>query len=211
LLLLIALLPFALAVWQWQRGQERAATLAQFDQLTRHGVLALVKLPLDAYPGWQPVRLHGQVVGPAILLNNVYRDDQPGVRVIQAMKLPDNSAVLVERGWLPVARAGESLSPLSGELIGRWLPMRQHFTLPGAVHGVAGRVDALDTVELAAQLGVPLRQGLVALNRVELPLLALPSRPPFSPQRHYAYALQWLLLGFCLCAAAIVLWRRRHV
>ncbi|MDN0074671.1 SURF1 family protein [Crenobacter sp. SG2303] len=210
LLSLIALLPFALAVWQWQRGQERAATLVQFDQLTRHGVLALAELPLDAYPGWQPVWLRGQAVGPVILLNNVYRDDQPGVRVIQVMKLADNSAVLVERGWLPVARAGESLPPLSGEQTGRWLPMPQHFTLPGAVHGVAGRVDVLDTVELATRLGVPLRQGLVALSQVEPPLAALPSRPQFSPQRHYAYALQWLLLGLCLCAAAITLWRRRH-
>jgi len=209
-LLLLALLPFALAVWQWQRGQERAATLAQFDQAARQGALALAELPLDAYPGWQPVWLRGRVVGAVILLNNVYRGDQPGVRVLQAMRLVDNSAVLVERGWLPAARVAEPMPPLPGELAGRWVPLPQHFTLPGAVRGAAGRVDDLDTVELAAQLGVPLRQGIVALDRVEPPLLALPSRPPFTPQRHYAYALQWLLLGFCLCAAAIVLWRRRH-
>lgn len=206
--MLLAGLPCFLSVWQWQRGEVRAAQLAAFDAAGRRPATALLARPLPAAPDTSQVRLHGYAVGAPMLLANSLRDGRPGVRLLVPVALADGSAVLVDRGWLAEAQAGVRLPPLPAELDGRWMPLPQRFTLPGAVSGAGGRVDAVDPVQLAKRLGRPLRAGVVVLGQTATPLQPWPARPPFDPRRHYGYALQWLLLGLCLITGSVLLWRR---
>lgn len=205
---LLAGLPCLLSVWQWQRGEVRADQLAAFDTAGQHPAVTLPARPVGAVPDMSRVQLHGDVVAPPLLLANSLRDGRPGVRVLVPVALADGSVVLTDRGWLAEAQAGSTLPPLPTELDGRWMPLPQRFTLPGAVRGAQGRVDAIELAQLAKRLGRPLRAGVVVLGQTAAPLQAWPARPPFDPRRHYGYALQWLLLGLCLITGSVLLWRR---
>ncbi|MBI3144783.1 MAG: SURF1 family protein [Pseudogulbenkiania sp.] len=205
---LLAGLPWLLSVWQWQRGEVRADQLAAFDTAGQRPAAALLARPTRAVPDMSRVRLHGQPVAAPLLLANTLLDGRPGVRVLVPVALADGSAVLVDRGWLADTQAGLTLPPLPAELDGRWLPLPPRFTLPGAVSGTHGRVDAIDPAQLASRLGRPLRSGVVVLGQTAAPLHPWPARPPFDPRRHYGYALQWLLLGLCLITGSVRLWRR---
>lgn len=207
-LALLAALPCLLSVWQWQRGEVRAAQLAAFDAAGRRPATALLARPVQAAPDTSRVRLRGQPVAEPVLLANSLRNGRPGVRVLVPLALADGSAVLVDRGWLADAQAGRALPPLPSELEGHWMPLPQRFTLPGAVRGAWGRVDTVDPAQLARRLGRPLRAGVVVLGQAAAPLQAWSARPPFDPRRHYGYALQWLLLGLCLITGSALLWRR---
>lgn len=207
-LALLAGLPWLLSVWQWQRGEVRADQLAAFDAAGQRPAVTLLTRPVRAVPDMSRVRLHGQAVSASLLLANTLLASSPGVRVLVPVALADGSAVLVDRGWLADTQAGLTLPPLPAELDGRWMPLPQRFTLPGAVSGTQGRVDAIDPAQLASSLGRPLRSGVVVLGQTVSPLRPWPARPPFDPRRHYGYALQWLLLGLCLITGSVLLWRR---
>ncbi|SMF34868.1 SURF1 family protein [Pseudogulbenkiania subflava] len=207
-LALLAGVPGLLSVWQWQRGEVRSAQLAAFDAAARRPAELLQTRALSAVPDMSRVQLHGRPAAASLLLANSLLEGLPGVRVLVPLALADGSAVLVDRGWLADAQAGTPLPPLPARLDGRWMPLPQRFTLPGALRGTQGRVDDVDPVQLARRLGRPLRGGVVVLGETTAPLQVWPARPPFDPRRHYGYALQWLLLGLCLIAGSVLLWRR---
>ncbi|WP_243729316.1 SURF1 family protein [Paludibacterium purpuratum] len=207
-LLLAAGLTFGLALWQWQRGADKARLIARFaahaDRVQR------LPAVLGADPDMRRVRLSGQPLGAALLLENSLLDDgRPGVRVLQPYRLADGRAVLADRGWLADGGATPGAPVLSGA-DGRWMPAPRRFTLPGALVAAVGRVDAIDWPGLRSRLGLPLYAGVVVLGQAPAPLVPWPARPDVDPARHDAYALQWLLLSLGLLAAAVRHVRRRR-
>ncbi|WP_245622687.1 SURF1 family protein [Gulbenkiania indica] len=207
-LFLLALLPFALAVWQWQRGESRSALLSAYEAAATLPAVPLVSLGPHAVPDGRPVALMGRPAGAPLWLDNSLQAGRPGVRLWQPWLLPDGTAVVVDRGWLPAQDATQRLPPLTGPLEGQWVPLPQRFLLDGARRAAEGQIDALDAQALAERLGRPLRPGLVVLTTAVRPLVPSPVRPPFDPARHYGYAVQWLLMGLALTVAAFIFWRR---
>ncbi|WP_231879840.1 SURF1 family protein [Crenobacter luteus] len=205
---LLAVLPFLLAFWQWQRAESRAEVLARYETASHAPAGALPADPA-AEPDYRRVAVAGQAVGPALWLTNAWLGREPGLRQFQAFRLADGSTLLVELGWQPQHASRRALGLPDGAT-GRWLPLPARLTLPGARLAYEGLTDAIDPVGLAERLGQPLRAGVVTLENPPGPLRPRPTRPPFSPDRHYAYALQWLLIGLCLVVGCAVLGRRRH-
>ena len=145
--------------------------------------------------------------GPVILLANSLLDAQPGARVLQAVRLGDGSMLLLDLGWLAQGKALPSvvLPPFPA---GQWLPWHARWTLPGAQAGTAGQVDALDMAALQHRYPGHWRNGVLALQAPLPGLRPWPVQPPISAQRHFAYAVQWLLLGGCLAWQGLR-WSRR--
>ncbi|RXZ44069.1 SURF1 family protein [Crenobacter cavernae] len=206
---LLALLPFALAVWQWQRGESRAALLASYEAATRAPVGAL-PADLQQRPDYRRVTVAGRPAGAPLWLANAWLGREAGVRQFQPLGLADGSVILIELGWLPANAPHRTIALPDTPLTGRWLPLPARYTLPGARIVNSGVTDAIDPATLAEGFGQPLRAGVVALERPPAPLKAWPTRPSFEPDRHYAYALQWLLIGLCLIVGCIALGRRRN-
>lgn len=200
-------LTLILAVWQYQRGSSRAALLQQYELAAQQAARPITQL--HGQPAGQRVSLSGVPAGSVLLLQNSYQNQVAGVRVIQPLRLDDGSTLLVDRGWL-ADRQSAMLPPWpGGQMTARWLPLPQRFVLPGALLTTAGRTDGLDGQLLAARYP-NLRPGLALLEHPLAPLQPWPVKPAWQPQRHYAYAVQWLLMSICL-AICLIRYRRSHV
>ncbi|GGY15483.1 SURF1 family cytochrome oxidase biogenesis protein [Paludibacterium paludis] len=208
LLLAMALLPFFLSAWQWRRAEARTAALAAYDAAARRAPVPVLSLPAEHLPQGERVSLAGPVVGAPAWLDNVTLNERHGALLLYPVRLADHSIILVAPGWVETGRP-IALPPLPAALTGRWVGVPRHFTLPGAVAGSSGRVDALDAHELSRRLGGVVRPGVVALDAAPAPLATWSPRPPYDPSRHAGYALQWLLMGGCLMAAGFYRLRRR--
>lgn len=209
-LLLLAVVPLMLALWQYQRGQARSAQLAVYEQATLAPRLPLLQVWQTQQPQGQPVWLMINAQRPSVRIANALLHGQPGVREWQPVQLAGGQWVVLDRGWLarPAAMVQQPL-PV-GHVDGRWVVRPTPFLLDGARVGVSGDVDALDWAALAASLPGPLLPGLVVMDPVQRPYTPWPTRPPFDPQRHYAYAVQWLLLAACIVLLAWRAGRRKN-
>ncbi|WP_174872910.1 SURF1 family protein [Vogesella oryzae] len=209
-LLLLALLPLALAVWQYRRGEQRSAQLAAFERAANLPARHLAEIARDAAPNGQRVWLTARSSAPSLRVAGAVLNGRDGVRELQAVRLIDGSWVVIDRGWLPRPVGIMSLPLPTGRLSGRWVVRPSPYLLSKARIGIDGEVDALDWKALAASLPGPLRDGLVVLEPTLRPYTTWPVQPGFDPQRHYAYALQWLLLAGCVVIGALVMMRRQH-
>ncbi|WP_159075965.1 SURF1 family protein [Microvirgula aerodenitrificans] len=206
--MMVAAACLALAGWQWQRGQRQAAADMQLAARAVHAPVMLDELPADtgAWIG-RRVTLVGRVVSPPILLDNVTRNGQPGWRVHELLELADGRSVLVVRGFADRA-ARDALPAGAGRVDGRlaaWPGVRR--VLDGPDH--AGDVwQALPPAALAAAYRVRLAPLSLIADRTDPPLQPLDTMAGrgMTPDRHYAYALQWALLAIAalaVCAALV--------
>lgn len=196
--MVIALLPFVLSLWQVLRGVEKASWEDALAASQTRPPQIMQSLPADAAPGWQSVRLgRAAPLGEPVLLDNSLLEGKPGYRVLQPAALADGSRVLLDLGWLAEGRPVPPWRP-GRDVSGLWQPWHERFVLGGARVGAAGVVDRLDRQALMARWPGVWRAGVVALNP-QAGMTVWPEEPPLSSVRHYGYALQWALLGLCLC------------
>ncbi len=197
------LLPFVLSLWQWQRGITRSAELAAVEAAALQSPQAMTAADPLATADRRRVRVEGRVVGDVLLWQGTGLGGRPDYRVWLPVSLSDGSMVMVDAGRVaPDGRLPVLPQHVYGN--GRWQPWPQLLTLSGARLGHQGVVDAPSREVLVSRYGTSLRAGVVVLEVPLAGLLASPFKPAFDPQRHFAYALQWLLLGVLLLAPA---WR----
>ncbi|WP_434632344.1 SURF1 family protein [Chromobacterium sp. CV08] len=211
-LLAITLLPYALAVWQWQRGQDKEVLLRSLTSAMSVAPVGLVYREAEPPPGFTRVRLiDAEPAGPVIELRNSYMAGQSGRRILQPWRQGvDRSMVLLDLGWAVDGARLPAFRPDQIEPQGYRVPTPHHFVLSGAVKGTSGPVDEIDEPGLRRRYPGHWFQGVVVLESSPEPLLHWPVVPEFMPDRHYAYAVQWLLLGVCLSGLCWLMWRRRH-
>ncbi|WP_225547178.1 SURF1 family protein [Chromobacterium violaceum] len=211
-LLVINLLPYVLAVWQWQRGQDKEVLLRSLTSAMSVAPVGLVYREAEPPPEFTRVKLsRAEPAGPVIELRNSFMAGQSGRRILQPWRQGDDrSLVLLDLGWLVDGARLPALRPEQILSQGYRMPTPHHFVLSGAVRGSEGPVDAVDESALRRRYPGHWFQGVVVLENSPAPLLHWPVVPEFMPDRHYAYALQWLLLGVCISGASWLMWRRRH-
>lgn len=198
----------ALGVKQLDRAAEKRAHLAEF---TRAGTaIELTRLPADM-PRFQRVTARGHYDAThQFLHDNRVHENVPGVHVLTPLVLADGSAVLVNRGWLPLDLArrklpavgvGSEPRTLSGLIDD--LP-RTPIELPArSGSGWPKLVQYPRMQALAALLDRELRPRVILLDPWEPDGYVRDWQPPGAPPaRHVAYAVQW----FAFAAAAIVIW-----
>lgn len=158
------------------------------------------------------VRLRGRwIVERTVYLDNRPMNGRTGFYAVTPMRLPDGSAVLVQRGWVARDAADRTRiavpPPPAGEV---GLLARVALTLPrlyqiGAAGSGAIRQN-LDIDPYARETGLPLRPlALVQEDDANLPpdgLLRQWPLPAVDVHKHYGYALQW----FALCALTLGLY-----
>ncbi|HEY5559025.1 MAG TPA: SURF1 family protein [Steroidobacteraceae bacterium] len=206
---IVAALAFsALGNWQLGRAQEKRALAADFARETP--AIDLRALAGDA-PRYQRVIAHGSYDNERqFLLDNMSHAGQAGVLVLTALRLADGSAVLVNRGWLPLDPAREALPEVavtagprtvSGRLDD--LP-RPTIRLDAPQAGGWPRLVQYPRIEeLSAMFGRELHPRVILLDA------ALPDGyvrewavPGATPDRHLGYAVQW----FAFAALAVAIW-----
>jgi surfeit locus 1 family protein len=220
LLAAVGVLCLLLGRWQWQRAGESRAATEQFGVAA--GRAALTDPPLDSEGvRYQRLKVHGAYV-PArqFLLDNIVEGGQAGYEVLTPFRTSESGRwLLVNRGWLPAAPDRRVLPDVridDGErdVVGRIDRLPRPGLKLGA-GGSAAQADALTVLsyptaeELSERLGRAVYPYQLLLDATEPGGFARDWRPAgLGPERHLAYAGQWLLFACGAVAGAVaIVWR----
>jgi surfeit locus 1 family protein len=218
-LVLIGVLFASLGAWQLRRAETSRETRAQFDGGSGEAVLAALPPELDGATRFRKVELRGEYVErPQFLLDNMLHDGAAGYHVLTALRVAGRSEhLLVNRGW--VATGGDR----------RVLP---DVAVDGEARSVSGRLERLPRPGLRLGASSEASDGQEDVVVLQYPTAAELARrldgavydyellldagapdgyvrewqaPGVAPERHIAYAGQWLALAIGAVAAAIVM------
>ena len=215
-LLALAALFAWLGAWQLTRAETSRAALAQFASGAEDRALASLPLVLADDLRFRRVEIDGEYVAERqFLLDNMLHEGAAGYQVLTALRVPGtDKRVLVNRGWVPAGdRAVLPDVAVSGgarTMMGRL----EHLPRPGmrlgeqaADHGEAVVVLQYPTAaDLAQRLGAPVYDFELLLDpAAEDGYVRDWKAPGMAPERHLAYAGQWLALCLGALATAIVI------
>ncbi len=210
-LLPLVLLFAGLGTWQLHRATQKTVLEQQF--------LVAQSMPLaEALQGdnrFAQVQADGHYdTQRHVLLDNQVWHGHAGVYVFTPFYLPGGSAILVNRGWLPMPPDRRTLPRVATPAQDIVLRGRLNTApVPGRKLGPADQLDNshwpqlvtyLDIADISAALGTALDQKIVQLSPGETSgFKGREWQPVFlTSKRHRAYAFQW----FALSMACIVLW-----
>ncbi len=219
--LLIAVTCVALGIWQIARLHQKQ----QFNAAVRAG-LAAAPAPLGTLlpPGTDPdaVRYRRAEatgtydVGREIVLYGRSRAGEAGNHLLTPLVLDDGSAVIVDRGWVPVSVStpgSTDAAPPLGSVRVDGVLFRSEGDPPGPVGTVSPGETTLARIDLEriqAQLPYPIAPVYLLLQtqspaqRSSFPVPA--TLPRLSEGPHLGYAIQWFtfatvaLIGFVVLA-----------
>lgn len=208
----------ALGTWQiarlHQKQQLNAAVRAGLAESPRPlGDLVSAEIDPDAvrfrrvtatgiYDPDNQVELYGRTQG-----------GRPGSHLLTPLVTDDGSAVIVDRGWIPLGLDPSEETPPVGQVEVQGVLFASEGDPPGQVGAATARADTMARVDLAriqAQLPYRIAPVFVLLQERattgpgELPLPA--PLPQFGEGPHLSYAVQWFtfatiaLVGFAIVA-----------
>ncbi|ASK33153.1 hypothetical protein CEK62_21705 (plasmid) [Alcanivorax sp. N3-2A] len=215
----------SLSWWQWQRAGEKRAWLADQRAKAASAPVALERAAAMDQPQHQPVRVGGELdnAHPVLLDNRTYQG-RAGYYLLSPLRTPGGRWVLVNRGWLPAAASRDTLPPVpavsgpvtvSGTV---YVPPANALVLkniPLPENQWPLRVQKVDFAAIGARLGVELSPFEIRVSPdhplgdgAPLPRPWHETDATISPQRHIAYAIQWLALGLASVVVFILASRR---
>ncbi len=214
--LLVLPLLLTLGFWQLDRARQKAELQEAFAEQVQQPPASLVEVnPTDPASRYRRVIATGWYDGVhQLLLDNQVRDGQPGYHVLTPLHLTDGSAILINRGWLPLGASRRELPDVSVTAepvtVRGWLAQPAN---PGLRLGDAAGGDLkwprviphVDYLRLAILLGYPLRPAVILLEPGTSAGYGRDWQPRFGgygPERHQGYAVQW----FALAAALLILY-----
>jgi len=205
-------------VWQLSRAQAKLANEALVAQRGALPPLAGADLARDAAAGEQQWQRHISLSGqwePAhtVFLMNRTMDERAGFYVMTPLRLPDGSAVVVQRGWIARDDAHPMKPPAlptpagTVTLAGHVAPWPSHWIDIG--HAAGGPVrQNLEAIPYAAETGLSLRPVTVVEDATPANAGDGLRRDWPSPvggvsvATNYGYAVQW----FGMSVAFLGLW-----
>ena len=216
--LLGAVLLMSLSAWQWRRADEKALWLQQQASVSRkQDAWSDARLALQWQAG-QKVRLAGHFDPECrVALDNQPALGQTGYQLHQLFRLDAGGrAILVNLGWLPSDRQGGPAVPQAlneREIVMGDLQKPARFFTAGDGEKLNGlwRVGRIDLQEWGQRCRTRLLPWVVRLSPQAGYGYHRDWQPSASqqmgPDKHRAYAFQWLALAitWCLCW-----WRLQH-
>lgn len=220
--LLLPLL-LALGAWQLQRGAQKSALQAEW---TTQAALPPLHIgpgdlsDLRTAPGRRLLVRGDWDTRRQILLDNQVVGGQAGYQVYTPLRLADDQAVLVNRGWLPGGARRDvapdvHLVPRATLVAGSAAPPPSPGPLAQQAMDVTLgddllRVQHLDIEALSQRLGLKLAPWTLRLDPAAPDgYLRHWQAPGLGAERHRAYALQWFLFAVLLIGLYVGLNLRR--
>lgn len=218
-----------LANWQWQRGKQKQARLAHIQSMKSQGALdwrGLTALPQTMDKTGIQLQITGHLETQRYwLLDNRTLQGRPGFDVLAAF-YPNESpeALLINFGWVAqgVSRQVLPTIHLPNEQLTLTVQLKAgdltSFHLPGASQVEPGwpkLIQYIDVAELQLQSGLQLVPFMAYTTEASgtAPSFAQPHYRPvvMPPEKHRAYALQWLLIGAAALGVFVFAIRQRLV
>lgn len=223
-LVLITLAAFAilikLAYWQWFRAEQKELQLVQIAQWQQRGApdwSTLLTYSMAELDG-APIQASARWLAPTIwLIDNKLWQGQPGYDVLIPVQLtPNTPALLVNLGWIAAPASRQQLPevavPEQLQLQGLLRTKLGDFRLGDNLEPQGRwpmRVQTIDPPSLAQTVDYPLFAGVFYQQHTPFVYRYQPVVLP--PEKHRAYALQWLLLAVAVVIVAIAASVRKDV
>jgi cytochrome oxidase assembly protein ShyY1 len=202
--------------WQLDRLADRqdfnaAVELAQDAGPVPAASLLSADQPVDSEAQWRRVTATGRYdVANEVLLRGQLDTGRAGFHVLTPLVTDDGTALLVNRGWIPIDRRGDATSapdvppPPEGDVsvLGRVRQLQPVRAARAVPTGDSVTLASVDLLELADDLPYPMFSAYVELLEQQPSGQAQPEPvdpPELSAGPHLAYAVQWFLfsgLGF---------------
>jgi surfeit locus 1 family protein len=209
-----------LCSWQLGRAAESREISARFAAAGEATGLDTAPDELTEDLRFQRVALQGRyVVEPQVLLDGRVHDDAAGYEVLTALELADGRNVLVDRGWIRADPDRRVLPDVSvdadpREVRGRLerLPRaglklgESRVIAPGAGPVIVALYPT--AADIGRWLHSPVEDYMLLLDAdADDGFVRDWQAPVMSPERHLAYAGQWLVFGLGSIAAAVAVAR----
>ena len=142
-------------------------------------------------------------------------EGEPGDQVLTPLRLPDGTALVVDRGWIPIDQGvpvtGEAAAPTGTVTVGGVLFPPDALTVPTGTASPVERITKVDLGQIGAQLPYPILPIYLLLQTQQPPQQgSLPEPPPLPPLTngpHLSYAFQWFSFATIAIVGCIVLLR----
>ena len=171
---------------------------------------------------WRVVQATG-TYDPAgqVLIRNRSFDSAPGYHVVTPLRLADGSALLVNRGWIPIStevgKPPDIPAPPTGTVTVegrvRGTQERGAFGPTDPSNGVLTELARVDVARLRQQLTYPVLPAYVELTAQEpapsQPLPRLIPLPELDDGPHFAYAVQWFIFSTLAVVGWVLVVRRQ--
>ena len=210
-LLLLPLL-LTLGFWQLDRARQKAELQTAFAERFQLPPTPLAEVdPADSANRYRRVIAAGRYDNAhQLLLDNQVRDGRPGYHTLTPLRLRDGTAILIDRGWLPLGATRQELPDvsLSAEpvTVRGWLAQPAN---PGLRLGDGAGGDSrwpriiphVDYQRLSGLLDYPLLPAIILLEPEAPAGFWRDWQPRFGgqgPERHQGYAAQWFSLAVAL-------------
>jgi len=215
-----------LSLWQYRRAAESRAVTARFEAAAAEPALDAAPAELDDDLRFRRLAVAGRYIAePQFLLDDRVHDGVAGYDVLTAFELTDGRTLLVNRGWVPANLDRSVLPDVQIDTSARTILgqldrlLRAGLRLGASFPAAAAREPVIVLVyPTADELGTLLHARpldyLLSLDSGEPDSFVRDAEPPvLRPERHLAYAGQWLLFGVGALGAAVAVaraaWARR--
>jgi surfeit locus 1 family protein len=222
-LAMVLLLPVLLALgfWQLDRADQKRALVAEYEHRSELPPVELVPGLSETEPmRYRRVQVTGRFDSShQLLLDNQIHERRPGFNVITPLVIDEGeTAVLVDRGWLPLQESRSELPDVGVPESQRRLEGEAYVPFEGYRVGEAAEpagwprfIQYVDFTQLEAVIGRSLIPLIVRLDATEpdgysreWPVI------PFSADRHLGYAVQWFAMATALVVIYLVVNTRRR-
>lgn len=205
---LVGVLTFSLAClalgqWQFDRHQNKVLRNQRIDAnydsppLNLSQVLPEPSSTLSPERAWQPVRVQGQylAVDTVVVRNRPLRGDF-GYEVLVPLSLPDGTALMIDRGWIPNGDNGSAPDSVPAVPAGQVsVVVRLRTGEPDLERApIPGQASSIDLTELSQRLRLRLFDAYGVLADEQPTVSPAPTTLPRPDQDlgpHLAYAVQW--------------------
>ena len=209
LVLVLAAACSALGLWQLDRRDQAAATVNTVEANYDLAPIPYSPSLFESFDGateWAPVTLVGHYDSAnQRIVRNRPLGGRPGYEVLVPLKLQDGTAVVINRGWLPIGndRAGrpDTVPPApEGEVtvVARIRPAEPDLDRSAP----QGQLASIDLATYQSQLEYPISTAAYGLVASETPAPATapiaPAKPAIDLGPHLSYSMQWFAFGVLL-------------
>jgi surfeit locus 1 family protein len=213
---LLLYIMISLGLWQLDRAEYKANLQSIIETRSQQPPINIDKVNTQAEQAdwlYQPVIANGHYDNRhSLLLDNQVHDMQAGYHVYTPFKLSENTAILVNRGWvkqtesrqqLPSIPVIEDTSQLEGYLNTEpytGISLGEQDQLYTKFPGI---VQSIDIKTLQNKLNYQLLPMILVINQAQQSAFTiLPIKINMNSEKHQAYAFQW----FALCIALLVIY-----
>lgn len=210
-----------LGFWQLERAEEKSAMIKNRSERENEPPISLNEdlKDLESLRYRKVSAIGAYDADHQFLLDNQVVRGRMGVNVLTPLRINGvDYAVLVNRGWVPLRtdrRMDVGIGVISSviEIFGRVNDFPGvGYKIDGAnipAPGWPSLVQVIDSKVLSKKLGYPLLPYQVLLENSNEHGFHTdwPKSYPISPERHYAYAIQWFALALTL--VVVVCWKQK--